>query len=233
MTLSANYLPDPRSAKPHLELGRSASMLEWYPGITYMNLALNYSASQLNNSNGNAITGLAGKYSFWVDENIFMYVPKYKFLGAYFAPYISVNVANGSLVADIVGTNLGANGGGAGLADTYVQPLNLGWHLKRAEVNLGYAFLAPTGRYTAGASNNVGSGYWGNDLTMGTTVYLTKKQGNQRKSLHGLGDPREKTGGHRQQHHACSGLHGGVGTWTGSSFEEGHEQASAVGPRGL
>lgn len=147
------------------------------PGFTYENLALNYSASQLNNSNGNAITGLTGTYSFWVDENILMYVPKYKFLGGYFAPYISLNFANGSLVADIVGTNLGANGGGAGFADTYVEPLNLGWHLKRADVNVGYGFFAPTGRYTAGASNNVGSGYWGNDITTGTTVYLTKNKG--------------------------------------------------------
>lgn len=147
------------------------------PGITYLNLALNYSASQLNNSNGNAVTGVTGTYSFWVDENILMYVPKYKFLGGYFAPYISVNVANGSLVADIVGTNLGANGGGAGIADTFVEPLNLGWHLKRADVNVGYGFFAPTGRYTPGASNNVGSGYWGNDITTGTTVYLTKNKG--------------------------------------------------------
>ena len=147
------------------------------PGITYLNWALNYSASQLNNSNGNIIPGVTGTYSFWVDENIFMYVPKYKFLGGYFAPYILVNVANGSLVASLVGTNLSANGGGEGLADTYVEPLNFGWHLKRADLNIGYGFMAPTGRYTAGASNNIGSGYWGNDITSGTTVYLTKNKG--------------------------------------------------------
>ena len=52
----------------------------------------------------------------------------------------------------------------------------MGWHLKRADVNAGYAFLAPTGRYTAGASNNVGSGYWGNNITSGTTFYITKNK---------------------------------------------------------
>jgi hypothetical protein len=154
------------------------------PGITYANLALNYSASQLNNSNGNRILqNVTGTYSFWVDENIFYYVPKHKILGGYFMPFIAVNYASGSLVADfpplLPGNtsliNLGA--GGSGLADTYVQPVNIGWHFqKRVDFNVGYSFVAPTGRYTAGASNNVGSGYWGNNITSGTTLYITKNQ---------------------------------------------------------
>jgi hypothetical protein len=41
------------------------------PGITYANLALNYSSSQLNDSNGNQILkNVTGTYSFWADENI-------------------------------------------------------------------------------------------------------------------------------------------------------------------
>jgi hypothetical protein len=112
-----------------------------------------------------------------VDENIFYYVPKYKVLGGYFAPFVAVNLANGSLVAAIVGTNLSGNGGAEGLADTFVEPVNLGWHLKRADVSAGYAFMAPTGRFTTGASDNVGSGYWGNHITSGTTFYITKNKG--------------------------------------------------------
>jgi hypothetical protein len=147
------------------------------PGVTYANLALNYSASQLNGPNGNRVPGINGTYSFWVDENIFYYVPQHKFLGAYFMPYVALSYASGELVADIPGLNLSGGGGGSGFADMYVQPLNLGWHLKRADVVVGYAFTAPTGRYTAGASNNVGSGYWGNNITSGTTFYITKNKG--------------------------------------------------------
>jgi hypothetical protein len=147
------------------------------PGITYANLALNYSASRLNDSSGNRLTqNVTGTYSFWVDENIFYFVPKQKFLGGYFMPCVALNYASGELVANITGTNLSTGGGGSGFADMYVQPLNLGWHLKRADVNIGYAFSAPTGRYTAGASNNVGSGYWGNNITSGTTYYITKNK---------------------------------------------------------
>ena len=149
------------------------------PGFTYANLALNYSASQLNGPNGNSFQRISGTYSFWVDENIIYYVPKHKFLGGYFMPYITFNVATGSLVADIPlmpGARL--SGGGSGFADMYVQPLNIGWHFgKRMDFNAGYAFVAPTGRFTAGASNNVGSGYWGNFITSGTTLYVTKNQG--------------------------------------------------------
>jgi hypothetical protein len=146
------------------------------PGFTYANLTLNYSAGQLNNSNGNALPSITGTYAFWVNESLFYYVPKHKFLGAYYFPYVVLPFANGSLVAAIVGTNLSANGGGQGLADIYVQPINLGWHLKRADVAVGYGFTAPTGRFTPGASTNVGSGYWGNDFTTNTTVYLTKNK---------------------------------------------------------
>jgi hypothetical protein len=120
------------------------------PGTTYANLALNYSAGQLNDSAGNKISGITGTYGFWSDENILYYVPNHKILGGYFMPYISINVANGSLVADIAGTNLSANGGGGGFADLYVQLINIGWHLaKRVDFNVGYAFTAPTGRYTS------------------------------------------------------------------------------------
>jgi hypothetical protein len=147
------------------------------PGFTYANLALNYSAGRLNDSNGNRLTqNVTGTYSFWVDENIFYFVPKQKFLGGYFMPYVALNYANGELVANITGTSLGTGGGGSGFADMYVQPLNLGWHLKRADVDVGYAFSAPTGRYTAGATDNVGSGYWGNNITSGTTFYITKNK---------------------------------------------------------
>jgi len=147
---------------------------------------VNYSANQLNDSNGNKLPlNITGTYSFWADENIIFYVPKHKILGGYFMPYISINAATGSLVADLPpllpalgGSATNLSGGGSGFADLYVQPINIGWHFaKRVDFNVGYSFTAPTGRYTAGASDNVGSGYWGNNFTSGTTVYITKNQG--------------------------------------------------------
>jgi len=150
------------------------------PGFTYENLALNYSVDTLNNQHGNCLPGITGTYSFWVNENIFMFVPKSKILGGYYAPYTSVTGASGSVVADFSlmnGLNLNGLAGGSGLADTFVGPLNIGWHLKWADLQMGYGFIALTGRFTAGATNNVGSGYSGNNFNAGATVDLTRNRG--------------------------------------------------------
>jgi hypothetical protein len=75
----------------------------------------------------------------------------------------------------IQGTEIERNPG-AGITDSVVQPISLGWHLKRADVLTYYTIYVPTGRYTNGASNNTGLGMWGNELGIGTTVYLTKSK---------------------------------------------------------
>ena len=64
-----------------------------------------------------------------------------------------------------------------GFSDLYVVPLYLGWHTPRADFVAGYGFFAPTGKYEAGESENVGLGMWGHEVQLGTTVYLdaTKK----------------------------------------------------------
>jgi hypothetical protein len=69
------------------------------------------------------------------------------------------------------GTDIDLNPGG-GLTDTAVQPINLGWHFKRADAIAAYTIYVPTGRYTDGATDNLGFGMWGHELAFGTTVYL-------------------------------------------------------------
>ena len=148
------------------------------PGFTFANITINYSANSLRNSNGSKVP-VQGTYSFWAIENIFMYAPPTKILGGEFVTMASLNLGNGSLTADIPSTQFSASGGGEGMADTWVQPANLAWHLNRVDTWVGYAFTAPTGRFSPLASNNVGSGYWGNNFATGTTVYLTKNKGTQ------------------------------------------------------
>ena len=73
----------------------------------------------------------------------------------------------------IQGTEIDRNPG-AGLTDSVIQPISLGWHGKRADAIVGYSLFVPTGRYTDGASDNTGLGMWGNELSFGTTVYLNE-----------------------------------------------------------
>lgn len=154
------------------QFGLNAGILP-SPGFTYVNMEINYNTSTLNDPSGKAVPGNAN-LNLWVVENIYYYVPNTKFLGGNLGFSIIVpTLANGSLTLE----NLGITGSTWGLADTWVQPFTLGWHLKRADIQIGDAFMTPTGRYSPGAKNNIGSGYFGNHLITGTTVYLTKNKG--------------------------------------------------------
>jgi hypothetical protein len=147
------------------------------PGFSYANMTFNYSADTLKNGSGNTVP-LTGSYDIWANAFIFYYVPKFKFLGAKPALMVAPTVANGSLTLGSINfPNVALQGGGGGIGDTWVQPVTLGWNFKRADVAVAYAFMAPTGRYTPGASDNIGSGYWGNHFTTGSTVYVTKNKG--------------------------------------------------------
>jgi hypothetical protein len=158
------------------QVGLNAGILP-SPGFTYVNIDINYDAGAFNDRNGNAVP-VTGNYNVWALENIFYYVPNTKFLGGNLGfMVICPTLANGSLVADFQRfPNLGVTGGGYGVADLWVQPFTLGWHLKRADIQVGDAFMVPTGRYTPGATNNIGTGYFGNHLQTGTTFYVTKNK---------------------------------------------------------
>lgn len=161
------------------QVGLNAGILP-SPGFTYVNMDVNYDAGAFNDMNGKAIP-VSGTYNVWAIENIFYYVPDFNAFGGNLGfMVIFPTPATGSLVADITSPqlpNLSATGGGAGLADLWVQPLTLGWHFKRADLQVMDAWMIPTGRYSPGASNNVGSGYFGNHLQTGTTFYITKNKG--------------------------------------------------------
>ena len=148
------------------------------PGITFVNMDVNYNAGAFNGPGGKGIP-VTGTYNIWAIENIFYYVPPVKVLGGNLGFMVMYPTpADGSLVADFPNfPNLTASGGGEGIADTWIQPLTLGWHLKRADIWVGDAIMYPTGRYVPGASNNIGSGYYGNHFQTGTTYYVTKNKG--------------------------------------------------------
>ncbi len=143
------------------------------PGITYANIDINYPTNTFNDSNGNAL-GPKPSLNLWIVENIFYYVPDNKILGGNLGFMVATpTLANGSLTLE----QINRSGSTYGLADMWLQPLTLGWHLKRADIQIGDAIMYPTGRYSPGALNNIGSGYYGNHLFTGSTVYLTKNKG--------------------------------------------------------
>jgi hypothetical protein len=162
------------------QVGLNAGVLP-SPGISYVNMTLRYGTDRFNGPSGNAILTnvISGNLTVWANENIFYWVADTKILGGNPGFALGITPASGTLTADILPnlTSLTASAGGSGLSDTYVQPFSLGWHLKRADIQAMEAVIVPTGRYNPGATNNVGTGYFGNHVQTGTTVYITKNRG--------------------------------------------------------
>ena len=85
-----------------------------------------------------------------------------------------VNVAVALPLANVTGTSddVRASVDAFGLADAYVQPLKLGWRLRYLELQTGYAFYVPTGRFDPGGAGSVSRGAWTHELSLGGTLYL-------------------------------------------------------------
>ena len=141
------------------------------PGFMYSNALLIYSRSTLRDRNGNVTA--TGSNSVVLDMNSIIWVSKKTFLGgAKFSMSATLPIARNSLNNDLTGPVSGASG----LGDQYYQPFILGWNKERFAVRAIYGVLAPTGRYRAGANDNVGNGYWTHVVASGQTVYLDKSK---------------------------------------------------------
>jgi len=125
-----------------------------------------YGADEVKNRNGDTlpITGNLNAAVFGAGLNV---VTTRKVLGGSYGFSVILPWADNRLQ----GTEIDSNPG-AGITDMAIQPISLGWHLKRADVMTGYTLFVPIGRYEDGASNNTGLGMWGHELALGTTVYL-------------------------------------------------------------
>ena len=153
-------------------LGMSATNSGVMPasGFTYSNQLISYSRDEAKDDTGNALP-VTGNSAVVMDLNTLTWVSEKQFLGgARYSAAATLPFARNDLTSDIHG-NIS---GGSGFADSYYMPLIWGWSTERSAVRVIYSFLAPTGRFIAGANNNVGSGYWTNALSSGQTFFLTK-----------------------------------------------------------
>jgi len=138
------------------------------PGFTYVNQLLFYSRDHAKDDLGNTHP-VTGENYVLMDLNTLAWVSTKRFLGgARYSAAATLPFAKNNLTSDIHG-NIS---GGGGFADSYYLPFILGWNQERVAVRAIYGFLAPTGRFAAAATNNVGSGYWTHALSSGQTFYL-------------------------------------------------------------
>lgn len=129
-----------------------------------------YRADKLIDGSGNAIDRSpdVGAFLAGIGGSL---VTNFKILGANYGASLLFCFADNKLEGNFVDSKTSF-----AFSDTYVQPLQLGWHRKQADLTFGYALYMPTGSYESGGDNNSGLGMWGHEFSAGTTVYFDKKK---------------------------------------------------------
>jgi hypothetical protein len=148
-------------------------------GFTYSNLFIFNSRDESKGSDGAVVA--TGTNAVMIDLNTFVWVSRRALLGgAKFSSTATLLVSNNSLASDTEGQL----SSGGGFADSFYQPFILGWETDRVSVRTAYGVLAPTGRFNAGASDNVGSGYWTHAPSVGVTIFLTRDKATTLSGFH-------------------------------------------------
>jgi len=144
------------------------------PGFYASGLYYLYHTSTLRDRDGNQIA---------IDPNnpasqtihaicpVVLYVTPLKVLGASYGMMAVMPFASGALEAPVFSLVEEAS---FGASDLYIVPVQLGWHFPRADLLASFGLFAPTGRYAAGASDNLGKGMWSYELAAGATVFLDR-----------------------------------------------------------
>lgn len=130
-----------------------------------------YSADEFRDRHGDQLSALAGAGS--IEANAWLagaiWVSDHKLFGGNYSFVIFPGVTNNALGFPPLGVDERVS---TGLADLYVQPVNLGWNTQRADFVAGIGIFAPTGEFEPDGSSNRGLGMWSYELFGGTTVYL-------------------------------------------------------------
>jgi len=142
------------------------------PGFYAVPFYYRYSADKVINRNGDRITLSPDQPAdIAVDAlaALAWYVTDKKLLGANYSIMGYVQLVDVALEVPIAGLQSET---GMTFGDFYLQPLNLGWHTRRADYTVGLGFYAPTGRYDVDGDDNVGMGMWTFELQAGATVFF-------------------------------------------------------------
>ena len=139
------------------------------PGIYVGNLVYVYPTSTVKDDSGNNIA-LPGSLTTTADIILVNAVSSFKIFGANLGGSIAFPFIEDRIQANALDVNTGF-----AYTDMF-GGASLGWKLKRADVTAGYNIYIPTGKFNQGANDNTGLGMWGNEFTIGSTVYLDQKR---------------------------------------------------------
>ncbi len=132
-----------------------------------------YYADKLVDRNGNEINLTGAEHDITVNSfGLFgWWVSEYKIFGANWGMSASMYAADNIVEIGSFESQTNYN-----FADTFIQPVNLGWHLAWADFMVTYGVYLPTGRYSADGDDNTGLGMWTHEFGAGTTLYFDKEK---------------------------------------------------------
>lgn len=160
----AQYKGDDIPGFAGLESGSQAP-----PGLYIGNVIWVYPTSTIKDNAGNAVT-LPGSLTSTAEIVLVNVVTNYKLFGANIGGSVGLPFIKNRIQLDSLDVNTGF-----AYTDMFAGA-SLGWHLKRADITAGYNLYIPTGRFSQGGSDNTGLGMWGNEFTIGTTIYPDEKK---------------------------------------------------------
>jgi hypothetical protein len=139
------------------------------PGLYVGDLVYVYPTDTIKDNNGRNFT-LPGSLTSTADILLVNLVTNYKLFGA----KVGGSVGFPFIKNRIQFTSFDVHTAFA-YTDTFAG-VTLGWNLKRADITAGYNLYMPTGKFEPNATDNTGLGIWGNEFTLGSTVYLDQKR---------------------------------------------------------
>ena len=139
------------------------------PGVYVGNVVWVYPTSTIKDNSGHAIT-LPGSLTSTAEIILLNVVMNYKLFGANLGGSAAFPLIKNRIQLNSLDVNTGF-----AYTDMFIGA-SLGWHLKRADITVGYNLYIPTGRFSQGGTDNTGLGIWGNELTVGSTIYLDEKR---------------------------------------------------------
>jgi len=152
------------------------------PGFYLVTYNAFYFKPKLKNSNGNTVNSVnVGGRTVNVDADATIYglAPAFIFTidtglwGINYGAVVTPSFGNTSITATLETEERGISGKRSqfNVGDLYVQPLWFGKHWKHVDLGFSYGFYAPIGKYSVGAADNIGLGFWSHQMQLASYFY--------------------------------------------------------------
>ena len=142
---------------PGWNAGLKAGIMAPDPGFYMASTTHFFNARKFKDSAGRTVPD-TGETDSIITELAFVWRPDFKLLGADYQAVLAPSVGNMSgrpVLVDGLFTDPPV-----GLSDSFFSPITLGWHWTEFHLTASLAGFAPTGKFTFGADDNTGMGFW-------------------------------------------------------------------------